>query len=1245
MNEHTASGLGNWFLLGDVPPSMLVAGGYDYWLVVLSVVIATASSCAALQLAGHARQAATRANRYVALAAGSAALGAGVWAMHFIGMLAFQLCAEVHYSPGITLASMIPSLAASWIALGLLGRRHIDAKQLIIGGVLVGAGIGAMHYGGMLAMRMSPQLVFDPAWFAASIGVAVVLAMLALWIRFGLVHSRYVSNGFVIGLGGLVMGLAISGMHYTGMQAARFVGPTDPNFQPGFGDHSVLALSIALVAVAIGALAIGGNALLHYYQLHQRLSESEARMRAIVGTAVDGIISIDQHGRILSFNASAERIFGWRADEIMGHNVSRLMNGQDRAIHNATDGNFLDTGMAKMIGSGREVVGMHRNGTAVPMRLAISKTDVRGEPLFFGIVTDISERKAIEEELRNREDQYRTLIANIPGVTFRYSMGADSRMIFASEAVEALTGWPASALIGGEIHFPDLMYPEERTRVMEVVQEALDNNRSYTVEYRVRRRDGGERWVSTTASGVRDAAGQLQWIDGVMLDVTEARLRNAEFETVATALDRALAVLEVDSKGTIVRANDNMLAMTGYTRDELVGLPHLGLCPPGYADTPEYAANNQALLRGEVVSDEFLRLGKPGRAGGREFWMQATYNPVIDHAGQVRSFMAFATDITQRKTMERELREAKSRAEQAAAARSSFLANMSHEIRTPMNAILGFTDVLLNTTLAPAQRRHLDTVRHAAQSLLGLLNDILDTAKLEKGAVELEMADFSLRGLCEQVAASMRLGAEKKGLALKLDYPQELPEHFRGDALRIQQVLVNLLGNAIKFTHQGKVVIEVRQQQSSTVIAVVDTGIGIPADRLERIFDAFAQADATITRQYGGTGLGTTIARQLTELMGGRIVVQSEPGVGSRFEMRIPLACGQAPLQASAEERPRLPPLTILVADDVPQNVELLDLVLQGDGHTVRSAKNGVEALRLFNSGRFDVILMDMHMPEMDGMSATRALRDIERADGRVATPVIALTASVQAADRHAALQAGMDGFATKPVVVAQLYAEIARVLDLQLAPVAEAAAAQADQVIDWKQGLALWQKTERLQGAIASFLQSQAGMPGTLRDALAMGDREELAMLAHKVSGASGNLALVRLRAAAHALEQAAKAAASAEDPGSMATDVDAVIAELHAVATQLPKSAQAPQQPAVVQAEVAAIDSQALLKSLAQLRDSLVRSGLDEVALQQLTDALPASRLAALLDAIDQFDFQGAVRHVEALQEALAPEATTTT
>ncbi|WPP46828.1 PAS domain-containing hybrid sensor histidine kinase/response regulator [Pseudomonas sp. AN-1] len=490
------------------------------------------------------------------------------------------------------------------------------------------------------------------------------------------------------------------------------------------------------------------------------------------------------------------------------------------------------------------------------------------------------------------------------------------------------------------------------------------------------------------------------------------------------AIHRVMAVIEFDLQGRILTANQNFLDLFGCRLEEIRGQPHSIFCPPGVAHSQDYQELWERLRRGEHETGEYRRLA----LDGRELWVQASYHPIFPPAGGPGKVVKFASDISFHREMEAELLEAKERAERAAAARSAFLANMSHEIRTPMNAIIGFTELLLGSRLDDTQRRHLQTVQHSARSLLALLNDILDTAKLERGVVELEAVDFSLRELVERICALLRPNATAKGLTLSLHYAAELGEGFRGDPLRIQQVLLNLLGNAIKFTPQGEVSLHVQAEGEQVCLAVRDTGIGIAADRLQKIFEPFAQADASMSRRFGGTGLGTTIARQLVELMGGRIEVHSRPGEGSTFRITLPLPAAQALPRQAVPSLPHLPPLHILVVDDVEQNVELLALGLGRLGHRIGTARDGAQALAALAGGRFDLVLMDVQMPGVDGLAASRQWRAHEQAHGLPRTPLIALTASVLESDRLAAREAGMDGFAAKPVELERLLDEIVRV-------------------------------------------------------------------------------------------------------------------------------------------------------------------------------------------------------------------------
>ncbi|RMA59652.1 PAS domain S-box-containing protein [Acidovorax sp. 100] len=1226
------------FFLSDAQPYPLLWAQHDPWLVTLSVGMAVLASVLALQMAGLARRADTRFMRQMARGSGAMALGGGIWSMHFIGMLAFTVCARGQFDAWTTVLSLLPSVGASWVALGLLMRREISRSALVVGGVLVGAGIGAMHYIGMAASQWAPVMRYDPWGFAASVLVAVLLAIVALWVRFGLERVVRWRARWLNAVAGVVMGLAIAGMHYTGMAALRFIDAPNELELLTAADGAPLALAVAAVASGIGLLVIAINAGLRYRQMFLQMRQSESRLRAIADTAVDGMVMIDAQGRVQSFNAAAERILGWRPDEVVGQNVSMLMPEPDRSRHDTYLQRYLQGQGGGVVGANsREVLALRPDGSTVPIRISIGRVPLDGAPVFVGFISDLTQRRAMEQELQASEQRLRSLMANIPGVTFRCRHDADWTMLFISDAVTALTGWLPQDFLDGRINFTQLTLPEEVDRLWAEVSMAIQEHRPYHVEFGLRDRDGCLRWVSESGRPVVGDDGQVLWIDGVIMDMTVFRERNAEFESTVRAINRALAVVEFDMQGHVLNANANFRELMGYRLEEIVGQHHRMFCEPAYAQTEAYAQFWEQLRAGQLDGGEYQRLGKDGR----RIWIQATYNPIFDAQGQPFKVVKFATDLTQRRAMEQELRAAKERAEQAAAARSTFLANMSHEIRTPMNAIIGFTEALLDTPMDAQQRRHLGTVQHAARSMLRLLNDILDTAKLEKGAVELEIADFSLQEVCDQILASLRIHAGKKGLALQCLTDDRVPPYLRGDALRLQQVLLNLLGNALKFTERGHVLLRLDYHDGTLVMEVEDTGIGIAAQHLERIFDPFAQADASTTRQFGGTGLGTTISRQLVELMGGSISVRSTLGVGTTFTVCVPLPVGQATAAvATVSHAVQLPPLRMLVVDDVPANIELLQIHLDRGRHQVTVARDGESAVAAYEGGRFDVVLMDLQMPGMDGLEATRRIRAFEQARRRKPVPVIALSASVLEQDRRNARAAGMDGFASKPLEPARLFREIARVLHLQpdtstsgwsslqtltraadMPPVPHATIA----AVDWERGTRLWGQRALLRDAVARLLTDHAATPATLQALVAQPDMDAARALAHRLRGAAGNLALGPLQTLAQRIEEAAHSL----DRTALQPLVAALPAALQAVELALAQEAEAAAAPApgVGQHAPLTADQRQQARDAAQaLQQALAQSELAQPPLDLLVQLLPADATERLQEAIDRFDFDQA-------------------
>ncbi|WP_437883907.1 MHYT domain-containing protein [Pseudomonas sp. LRF_L74] len=936
-------------------------GSHNPGLVVLSLLVSIFSATMALQTAQIARRTENQGYRQVAIGTGAIALGGGIWTMHFIGMLAFELPTHVHYGTGLTLLSLLPACAASWLALRLLANGHITWPQLVMSGTLVGLGVGAMHYSGMAALQTPALMRYEPVTFTLSIAVAVGLAILALWVRYGLRHTllgptqRFLASG-------VVMGLAIAGMHYTGMAAVRFIGEPREASPVLLLNSTWASLALSTFTVTVTVLVSALNGLIRSRELYRQVEESKSRLRAILNTAVDGIITINSRGLIQSVNSSVERLFGWTSKELIGRNINMLMPEPDQSRHDSYLRNYLGSGQPKIIGTGRDVTGLRKDGSLMPMRLAVGRVELADELLFVG----------------------------------------------------------------------------------------------------------------------------------------------------------------------------------------------------------------------------------------------------------------FVTDITARHNLEASLRETAERAEQASAAKSALLANMSHEIRTPMNAIIGFTELLLRDELSAAQRSHLTTVRQSARSLLGLLNDILDTARLEKGGINLESIDFSLRELAQQVASSLRLGAQSKNLALTVDYPQDMAEYFRGDPLRIQQVLTNLLGNAIKFTERGSVRLVFSHEGEQVHIQIRDTGIGMTPAQARAIFAPFTQADASISRRFGGTGLGTTIASQLVELMGGDIQVESQPGEGSTFHVRLPLPAGVKPATQNESRRQELPPLNVLVADDLPQNLELVRLLLEQHGHRVTTASDGSNAVEKYMAEHFDLVLMDVHMPGTDGLQATRSIRQYEHSMARGATPIIALTASVMAEDRSAARGAGMTGFAVKPLDEAKLLAEIARALNIVplSAEPAVTRETNAAELIDWLSGASLWGGAARLAKAMRSFLDE---LPA--RYPLPTDDQPGAKLMQfslHGIRGGAANLALPSIAELASELEQAARAG----DTERASAGLPRLRALLAAASQQLDESGLLDAEPAPTTPSNPAL----LGEAISELLSSLEHNEINPQALENVCAGLDIRHANALSAAVDAFEFEQA-------------------
>jgi PAS domain S-box-containing protein len=796
-------------------------------------------------------------------------------------------------------------------------------------------------------------------------------------------------------------------------------------------------------------------------------------------------------------------------------------------------------------------------------------------------IQDITAIKRAEEALRLSESRYRTLHESLRDPFVQVSM--EGRTIECNELYCKLLGYSPEEV--SALTYQDVT--PERWRDYEeaiVRDQIIARGYSDVYEKEYRRKDGTIVPVELRTVLSRNAAGEPTAMWGIVRDITERKRAEKQlFETN----QRLQALMEAVPVGVSFSDDPSCQHITGnpavLTQFEITPQDNLSASAPDAAAPGRQVRFfrdgrqindaelplQRAVAENRVIPPMELEVQLPS---GQRWFADASGAPVRDAQGRVIGGIAVTVDVTDRKRAEEALVQAKAAAEAAAVAKGQFLANMSHELRTPMNAILGMIDVALPKATDPTVQDCLQTAKGSADLLLTLLNDLLDSAKIESGKLELESAPFSLRRMLDQITRVLAVRASEKGLVFYCRLSEETPDVVMGDRTRLQQILLNLAGNAIKFTERGEVEIGLHALSHDGDVclefAVRDTGIGIPPSSIEHLFQPFGQADASMSRRFGGTGLGLSISRSLVEMMGGRIRAESEVGKGSTFyfTVRLPLAKECPPDSPSAPAIPvlRAATLRILLVEDNPANQKLAAYILQDRGHTVEIAADGQEALRSTEQDRYDVILMDVQMPGMDGLEATAAIRKREEGGGR-RTPIIAMTAHAMKSDRERCLAAGMDGYLSKPIDPREMVALVERLASISLSekPTVAPSVSVFDPASALKQCLG---KPDLLAQMIHFFFDDADRLLPQIRETLERGDLTKVGELGHKLKGTITHLAAQRARESAFRVEHVGQSGgnqAAAQEAVAMLEQecltLKAALAEYQAAAVPAPHGSSA--------------------------------------------------------------------------------------
>ncbi len=767
------------------------------------------------------------------------------------------------------------------------------------------------------------------------------------------------------------------------------------------------------------------------------LKEQEIQLRKLSTAVTECPVSIvitSPCGKIEYVNPFFTQMTGYSLEEAVGNNPRIL-----KAPH-FPDEYFADlwqTVLAGRVWEG-EFYNKRKDGSNYWEYAVISP--VINENLeisnLIAIKIDITERKRLENELKQSEERFR-LVADYTH-DLEYWQNEHGKIVYISPSCTRITGYEPEAFMQDDDLLHKIIHPEDRPLFDQHRENIGPDGHRQPIDFRIITRSKKIEWINHVCRVIFDDQGRCFGTRGCNRIITEKKnielaLKKSE-ETLLRIFSSAnVGICMIESNGRYVFFNKWWQQQLGYESNELRKLTFADVT---HNEDREISTRMiEKIERREI--DTYNIEKRYVRKNGTVFWGNLSVSVIRSANGEVLQYIAVIVDISAKKEAEDALAEAKHQAEAASRAKSEFLANMSHEMRTPLNGVIGFTELLQQTPLDAAQRKLADNANLCGQTLLSVINNILDFSKIEAGRLELDRTETDICDLLQQVTEIMKYHVAQKGLELKLTLPENIPNLAMLDPDRLKQILINLLGNAIKFTETGSVELSLEfepgaKNEGAYKISVKDSGIGISADQKDRLFKAFSQADASITRKFGGTGLGLVISNLLAEKMGSRIQLESEQGKGSNFFFTLQTTCRTgAPPQPGRPENSAdrsvsaAPPFQndrsckILIAEDIPTNTFLARAIISRmlPNAAFVEAINGREAVEAVKNGNFDLIFMDISMPELDGRQATVEIRSFEQKTGRH-TPIVALTAGAIKEELDKNLAAGMDGYLTKPVTM-----------------------------------------------------------------------------------------------------------------------------------------------------------------------------------------------------------------------------------